>query len=178
MDKKELRKEVRALNKIHLVGEERVQASRRICAAIESNPHFRQAKHIALYHALPDEPDLQLLLDKYAAEKYLYLPRVEGDDITFYPYSGEDSLTRGAYEIEEPTASQEQSVAPTLPELILVPGMAFTKQGIRLGRGKAYYDRFLPHTKAYLIGITFKFRIFDSIPEDEWDVHMNEIVTD
>ena len=59
-----------------------------------------------------------------------------------------------------------------------MPGMAFTKQGIRLGRGKAYYDRFLPHTKAYLIGITFNFRIFDSIPADEWDVHMNEIVTD
>ena len=55
--------------------------------------------------------------------------------------------------------------------------MAFTRTGVRLGRGKAFYDRFLPKTNATLIGVTFDYRIFDEIPSEEWDILMHEIIT-
>lgn len=178
MDKITLRRQVKELNKQYLSREARSTASQRICQAIEADEHFQQADHIALYHALPDEPDLQELLNKYATLKSLYLPRVEGDDIAFYHYKGEEELSEGKYGINEPTEEKAHCIDPMRLELIIVPGMAFTKEGIRLGRGKAYYDRFLPLTKAYLIGTTFRFRIFDYIAHDHWDIPMNTIIID
>jgi 5-formyltetrahydrofolate cyclo-ligase len=89
-------------------------------------------------------------------------------------YSGRDSLRVGAYNILEPVGpvfSDYDSI-----DLAVVPGVAFTADGIRLGRGKGYYDRLLPRIKARKIGICFPFQILHSIPAESFDIRMDEVI--
>ncbi|KXB37562.1 5-formyltetrahydrofolate cyclo-ligase [Bacteroidales bacterium KA00251] len=176
--KTELRQEVRNLNKQYLSPDYHAKASMVICKKIQELSQFVDARRVALYHALPDEPSLQGLLEEFAKEKELYLPRVDGQDIAFFYYKGEEGLSVGSYGIEEPEDSAGKAVDPHTLDLIIVPGMAFSPEGIRLGRGKAYYDRFLPYTNAYLVGVTFAYRLFPEIPHEEWDFPMNRVLTD
>lgn len=60
---------------------------------------------------------------------------------------------------------------------ILVPGVAFTKEGKRLGRGKGYYDRFLSSRSLVKIGIAFEEQIVSEIATNEFDIEMDYIVT-
>lgn len=177
MDKKELRRQVRKSNLEKLTTEYRLEASFAICEKLRQLPEFCQAKRIALYHALPDEPDLTRLLAALSAEKSFFLPRVEGEDIAFYPYLGEESLDKGSFGIIEPSQAPHEVVDPVSLDLVAVPGMAFSPDGVRLGRGKAFYDRFIPHTKAFLVGITFEYRLLPSIPQDPWDCPMDTVIT-
>lgn len=83
-------------------------------------------------------------------EKQILLPVVTGDDLELRVYTGPGDLATGAYGIEEPTGALFTDYDAI--DFIVVPGVAFDRNGNRLGRGKGYYDRLLPphtlpHTK-------------------------------
>ena len=63
-------------------------------------------------------------------------------------------------------------------DCILVPTVAISKSGIRLGYGKGYYDRFLSTTNAVKISLTYSKQIIKSIPNDTHDIKMDWIVTE
>ena len=65
-----------------------------------------------------------------------------------------------------------------IPDLLLVPGLAFTKKGERLGRGKGYFDRYLNSYKGLKIGIAFNQQIYDSIPTEVHDELLDYLVTE
>lgn len=62
-------------------------------------------------------------------------------------------------------------------DLAVIPGVAFDRSGNRLGRGKGYYDRLLPHIFAYKVGICFSFQLVEDIPTREFDARVDEILT-
>ncbi len=73
----------------------------------------------------------------------------------------------------QPVCSEEEIAA------ILVPGIGFTTQGKRLGRGAGFYDRFLRnHPEALRIGIAFEEQMIEKIPTDPWDENIDVILTD
>ena len=60
-------------------------------------------------------------------------------------------------------------VTPTASSVILVPGMAFTREGLRLGRGKGYYDRYLArYPKAITIGVCRSYQLVGELPSEAW----------
>ena len=61
-------------------------------------------------------------------------------------------------------------------DVAVIPGMAFDREGHRLGRGKGYYDRFLNRVQTYKIGVCFDFQMMDQLPHDPHDVMMDEII--
>jgi 5-formyltetrahydrofolate cyclo-ligase len=63
-----------------------------------------------------------------------------------------------------------------LINLIIVPGMAFDVNNNRLGRGKAFYDKFLSQTSACKIGVGFDFQLVDELPNTEKDIKMDEVI--
>ena len=80
-----------------------------------------------------------------------------------------------------PTARGQHDVAIFAPiDLVLVPGIAFTRAGGRIGRGGGFFDRFLAHRAAHAIkiGIAFSFQIVESIPLDRHDVKLDLVVSD
>lgn len=144
---------------------------------IEKDDLFRSAGKVALYHALPDEPRTLPLIERWYREKTIYLPVVEGDDLRFLPYTGSQAVQRGAYQIWEPIDQGEEADLAAI-DLILVPGVAFDRQGNRMGRGKGYYDRALRLVKAPKIGVCFHFQLLDQIPTEPFDIPMDRVITD
>ena len=65
-----------------------------------------------------------------------------------------------------------------LIDVCLMPGLAFTKIGQRLGYGKGYYDRYLENSKCLKIGLCFDFQVVDYIPVTDFDINADFIVTD
>lgn len=129
-----------------------------------------------LYHSLKDEVDTHAFIRKWSREKRILLPVVTGDDLELRLYTGPEDLTVGAYGIEEPTGALFTDYSTI--DLIVVPGVAFDRDGNRLGRGKGYYDRLLPRIpSAYKIGICFPFQVVDEVPAEPFDIRMDEIIT-
>lgn len=64
------------------------------------------------------------------------------------------------------------------PDVLIVPGIAFTKKGERLGRGKGFYDRYLSGYKGLKVGVCFKEQLRDAIPVEEHDVVMNYVISE
>lgn len=178
MDKNQLRKEVRNRKRqfdIQKLGE----LSFAVIMQLLKHPKLKQAQTIMLYHSLPDEVCTHTLADSLLAiGKTIVMPRVTGNaTMELRMYSGPKSLAVGAYGIMEPIGGVFNDYAAI--DLAIIPGMAFDKEGNRLGRGKGYYDRFLPNiANAYKIGLAFGFQMFSHIPTDSNDIKMNEVIAD
>lgn len=135
-----------------------------------------ESQTVLLYHALPDEVDTALLLSKaLEAGKTVLLPRVDGERLTLHPYDP-SRMQSGGYGIMEPQTPEFPESWYGEIDMALVPGMAFDRQGHRLGRGKGFYDRLLPRLEnARLVGICFPFQIVAKVPCDKYDVKVDDI---
>ncbi len=133
---------------------------------------------ILLYHSLPDEVATHDLIRILHSQGHtILLPTVNGDELTLHIYEGESSLATGtSFGIQESAGALFTDYQHI--DLAIIPGMAFTHQGDRLGRGRGYYDRLLPHLSCPLIGLAFPFQLLPSIPCEAHDIRMTEVITD
>lgn len=154
------------------------QESTCLIEKLAAHPLFQKSQVVMLYCSLPDEVDTHALISQYSQSKTVLLPVVCGNDILLKVYKGLDDMQIGAYGIQEPVGHDYEEFESI--DLIVVPGMAFDRQGNRLGRGKGYYDRFLSDkrlSKAYKMGLCFSCQLLDEVPTDENDVKMDEVIT-
>ena len=172
-DKSALRRHIRGL-KAATSSAEREAASRALCQHIADHPRFMTAHTVLTYYPLPDEADVRPLLQRFPDKRFL-LPVVVGDNLELCEYEGEESLRRGAFGIQEPTGTTFADL--TAIQLAIIPGVAFTPDGRRLGRGRGYYDRLLPHlTQAYKLGVCWPFQLLDEIPAEPHDILMDAVL--
>lgn len=150
-----------------------------LCRRVLENPWFLRAKTVMGYMAIPPEPELDAVLAAcFQMGKQLALPRCEADGImTARIVTALTDLETGAFGILEPPKTLTVA-APEDLELILVPGMAFSPEGARLGRGKGYYDRFLEHFRGKTVGICYESRVLEEIPVEGHDRFMDAVLTD
>jgi 5-formyltetrahydrofolate cyclo-ligase len=143
---------------------------------LEQNPKFT---HIALYHPLPDEPDLLRLMDRLPGRTW-YFPRISENTMTFHAVSSlNEDLTPGVFGILEPKPSLP-ATDPKDIQAFFCPGLAFEKStGLRLGRGKGYYDRYLAqsHAEARRIGVTFPERLVEDTFSEPHDIRMDLVIS-
>ena len=179
MDKKELRRYIRE-QKRQFTSQQLGEMSLCIMSSLLLHSQIQKADYVLMYHSLPDEVDTHSALDQLLAMgKKVLLPKVVSDtEMTIHEYTGQNSLKPSEpYGILEPTTS-ELSIINCQLSIAIVPGMAFDKQGHRLGRGKGYYDRFLSQIpNIYKIGVCFPFQMLESIPSESTDVVMDEVIT-
>ncbi|MBO4446651.1 MAG: 5-formyltetrahydrofolate cyclo-ligase [Bacteroidales bacterium] len=142
-------------------------------SCVESLPEFRSAQTILVYMALQDEVPTLDFIRKWESAKRIVLPVVDGNELLLREYHPE-LLSAGWKGILEPTASSA-AVAPSEIDLALIPGLAFDLSGGRLGRGKGFYDRLLPHLSCPKIGICQKWRIAAQVPCEDWDGRVDKI---
>ena len=152
---------------------ERQRQSRQICESIL--PLLSGRKSIALFAPTLTEPDLDILWEVAPLGHHVFsYPRCEGSTLSFRPVSALSELFHGQFGIRAPNPG------PGLEQLdlIIVPGLAFTSEGYRLGRGSGYYDRFLsgiPGT-TFKVGVCFDFQFLAAIPHEPHDVKMDVVV--
>lgn len=83
-------------------------------------------------------------------------------------------LAPGRWGIWEPTDEAPLLSDYSRLDLVVVPGVAFSSDGKRLGRGKSFYDRFLPLVpRAAFVGVCYPCQVVDQIPADPWDIGMD-----
>jgi len=174
--KKMIRQKIKVLkNKIST--EEKIRKSQCIFYSIESFDWFIQAKTIMLYWAMDDEVQTKDFILKWADKKDIILPSVNGDELILKKFTGINQMVNGEnYGIPEPDG--DRYTTPERIDVVIVPGVAFDRQNNRLGRGKAYYDKFLKTLNAKKVGICFDFQLIDHVPAGEFDITMDLVVWD
>ena len=166
---------MRQLNRA-LVSRQRLRASAAIFSAVERLPEFRAARTVAVFAALPDEPATDEVLARWASTRRVVLPRVEGDAMRFYACRP-DALVFGAFGILEPQGERPCPAGEI--DLVVCPGVAFTADGRRLGRGRGYYDRYLgdPAFRGFRVGVCYAHQLVDDLPVEPHDVRMDRVIT-
>ena len=177
MTKKELRELIRARKKQHTTDQLQAYSQRIQCTILERIAREENCHTILLYHSLSDEVSTHDLIDVLHAQGYtVLLPSVVGDDLFLHVYEGQKSMNTGAsFGIQESSGALFTDYSQI--DLAIIPGMAFTQRGDRLGRGKGFYDRLLPRLQCPLIGIAFPFQMLSSIPTEPHDIQMTEVIT-
>ena len=166
---------MRQLNRA-LDSRQRLRASAAIFSAVERLPEFRAARTVAVFAALPDEPATDEVLARWASTRRVVLPRVEGDAMRFYACRP-DALVLGAFGILEPQGERPCPAGEI--DLVVCPGVAFTADGRRLGRGRGYYDRYLgdPAFRGFRVGVCYAHQLVDDLPVEPHDVRMDRVIT-
>ena len=153
--------------------EERTTQSALILSQLEKMTVFQEAKTVLLYYPKNNEVDVLPLFKRYKRDKVLLLPVTHRRGMTANPYEGNDKMHRGKVGIPEPTTPPYEGEI----DLIIVPAVAFDKQGNRLGRGGGYYDRFLKkQSHATFIGVGYDFQLVDEVPVRQHDQKMHRII--
>ena len=179
MDKRARRRDCFARIKALSV-EEKASYSREIVEHLGRSAPFVKATTIFAFIALPGEPDLESLFERFPQKRWAFSRVNENDSLTFHYLENRDDLLLGEFGIYEPNP-ERCPVAPAKDaEAILIPGVSFdTSNGARLGRGKGHYDRYLSQIPSLppLIGICFGTQLSKIVPESH-DVPMDAIVTE
>lgn len=153
---------------------EKKRSEERIVENIRSLPEYRKAKTIALYFPVRGEVDLLTLMHEEG--KIFLFPKVERDELVFYPAQTPDDFVTGSFGIPEPSGGR--AVPAHDIDLIFVPGICFDDRCHRLGYGKGYYDRLLTsNPDVCTIGVSFDECFVRHLPAEPWDVNVHGVVT-
>lgn len=138
----------------------------------------RSGATVAIYAPLPHEVNLLPLLCEEPRHHYLFPRCLSGRKLCFHWVTNiEQELVRGVHGISAPAESCPV-VHPQDIDLLVVPGLAFTLGGKRLGYGGGYYDRFLPLcTHAHLLALAFPWQIAPDLPTEAHDLPIPQVIT-
>ena len=179
MTKNELRQKYRIIR--NTFGEEFVkEASRLACQNIEKSEAFLNADTVLLYYPIKNEisplPLFELCL-RMGKEVAFPVCQNEVLSLEFRKISSLDELSNAIFGISEPNSSCEIA-SLTKNTLCLVPAIAFSKSGHRLGYGKGFYDRFLTNFEGISAGFSYSTLVLDSLPHEVHDIPLAMIVTE
>jgi len=167
---------------------------------LKTHPRWKEAQLVLLYASMADEIDTAPLFHlAKTGGKTIFYPRIEGEDIQFYQVDEVlDLQPQGPWHILEPRpglaslsiwlralGKTSNEIQIPVPILGIIPGLAFDRQGGRLGKGKGYYDRFLSSIEKkdfpypvdlYTIGLCLTEQVVDQMPLAPYDRVLNEII--
>jgi 5-formyltetrahydrofolate cyclo-ligase len=155
---------------------ERYEAkSAEICHKVTNR--FATANVVAAFASSRFEPNLETLWTQgFFVRRIALYPKIDGNNLVFCAVTFSNDLSPGQLGIREPVTSPTQ----LNPDVILVPGLAFSSNGYRLGRGAGFYDRFfgLSSTNMIKAGICFDFQLVPELPTESHDVRMDLVISD
>lgn len=160
------------------------EKSKRIAEIIVNLDRYQQSEKMMLYISTKKEVQTKEIIKSAQKDhKKIYIPlidRKKSDLIPSLVYDFERELILGELGIAQPKKEFYRLVPPNILDLVIVPGVAFTEKGHRLGRGGGYYDRFLSKLKkdAFTIALAFEMQIVDQIPLEENDIPVDCIITE
>ena len=176
--KKEIRKAIRGIKKEMgeaLLLEKSLAVQHNLFKEVDFSPY----RTILLYYALPDEVNTNMLLSSLSnhlgGDKRIILPVVSGEILILKEYIPNE-VANGYMNILEP--QEGESIDPSEIEIAVIPGIAFDSKCNRMGRGKGFYDKLLPHMECRTIGLGFDFQIVESIPCETFDKPLDMVITE
>lgn len=188
--KKLIRQKIRQIRK-SITPEESELAAQKLALRIQNEERYGQAKNIACFISFDAEintdPLIELLLKD---SKNVYLPKlkpIRPNRLWFMPYQKSSRLINNRLGIPEVDLAVNHAIAVSKLDIILMPLVAFDKQGNRLGMGGGFYDATLAHLselkklnpqqKPLCLGIAFEQQMVEQLPFDCWDIKLDGVVT-
>ena len=157
---------------------ERAEADAALCRAVAALPEFCEATLLLCYAPARGEPDLtplyRLCLERGIA---IAFPRCVGKEMHFHTVDALDALVEGRFGILAPTEDAPRAIL-TPRTLCVLPALAATKSGARLGYGGGYYDRFLPNFPGRTVLPIYERLIRPSLPQEPTDRPADIIITE
>ena len=148
-------------------------AGQEMAKQLFARPEWQQADTVFCFVPMPSEPDVTPVLRRALAEgRRLCVPRMLGaGQMELVEITSLDALQPNRYGIREPAEGQVLSPAGlSRAALAVVPCLAASRDGVRLGRGGGYYDRFLAVFPGRALLVCPEALLFDHLPADDWDI--------
>ncbi len=177
--KASIRRQLREEGELHPIAE-RSADSERICRRLRAHAPWQEAGSVLFFAPMEGEPDVwELLLDALRGGKMAALPRYSPQRREYEVCRVEDpdrEVKAGYFGIREPDQTC-RIIAWNSLDFVLVPGVGFSVNGYRLGRGKGYYDRMLARASGVKCGVAFDWQITRDIPVEPHDIRLDCILT-
>lgn len=180
MEKVSQRKEVLALLN-QMTEEEYRRKSEAVVSRLLDDPAFLAAKTIGMtISAYPEVDTADLLKKCWAAGKNVAAPKCHPAtrEMDFRIIDNLDQLEVVYMKLQEPIVSQTLYIKPKEIDLLIVPGVVFSKEGFRIGFGGGYYDRFLASYKGATRSLAFDCQMAESMPVEAHDMPVQGIYTE
>lgn len=154
--------------------------SYKIAQRLYNESVWKDAKMIGMTLSNPPEVDTyQIIRKAWEQGKQVVVPKChpENKSLTFHVLSSFSQLESVFFGLYEPIESKTAEVAANDIDLLIVPGLAYTPQGFRLGFGGGYYDRFLLSYSGETISLAFDFQVIPEVPVEPHDIPIAKIIT-
>lgn len=174
MDKNDIRIESKLNRKKNI--REKDKADFKIYNLLINRREYVDADSVFIYLDFNYEVETRkIIMDALNEGKKVYIPRVEGKNMVSVPINSIDNLKESKFKILEPTGESEEIDEKTL---VIVPGVAFSEKGERIGYGGGYYDRFLEDKNNLLIALSYECQIYNDLPVEKHDIRIPIIITE
>lgn len=169
MDKKELRRQIRE-QKRAMTEAEIVAASERLGELFRNCPQYQAAKTIYGYLPYNQEVRTVPMLEQAMKDgKRVAVPKCYGEQMRFIYMDDLSKVEKGYANIPEPIA--DEPVADDKTALVLMPGLAFTTDGKRMGYGGGFYDKFLASEPDHpTVALCYAFQMVEDLPTNDYDI--------
>jgi len=179
-DKKRIRKEI--LGKRGALTEREVREhSLLIKEKLFGLREFKDAKLIMFYVSFRNEVRTEEMIEEaMASGKKIALPVTtpKKDMKPYLVFNLREDLAPGRFGIPEPKERPDRKVNAKDIDMIVVPGVAFDREGGRIGFGQGFYDRFLNGTVSFCVGLAFELQVVETLPLEKYDETLDAIITE
>ena len=175
MDKAALRRAIRE-KKRAMTEEEIASRSARLGELFAQTKAYRDAKTIYGYMPYNQEVRTVPMLERALQEgKRVAVPKVYGDTMKFIYLEDMSQVAKSDMGIPEPVA--DGPVAEDKTALVLMPGLAFDKEGRRIGYGGGFYDKFLSSEPNHpTVALCYEFQMFTTLDTEEFDIPVDLVL--
>lgn len=175
MDKKALRSKIRE-QKRAMTPAQIEEASSKLGEMFLKTELYRNAKTIYGYLPYNQEVRTVPMLEQALADgKRVAVPKVYDDEMRFIYLTDLTQVEKGYAGIPEPIADEPVAEDPTA--LVLMPGLAFDREGHRIGYGGGFYDKFLATEPNHpTVALCYAFQMVDELPTEEFDVPVDLVL--
>ena len=142
---------------------------------------WKKAETIGIYLSFGNEWDTRIIIKKaWKAGKKVVIPKTFPDvkGMEFYQINDFSEVKKGHFDIEEPIIENKTCTKKDHIDLLVVPGLIFSKDGYRIGFGGGYYDRFLTDFIHPTISLVWSGQLTDDLPTNQYDLPVRYILTE
>lgn len=182
-EKKRLRQQYKTLRLAQPVAH-RMQAAEAIANQLGNLSEWNAANYIAGYWACGGEVPLHIVQMRTQAPKIWCLPVVQSDNtLKFAPWRSGDDLVSNHFGIPEPDIAPTSALDAASMSIVLLPLLAYTRNGQRLGMGGGYYDRSFAFRNSdtklpLLVGVAYSCQEVESLPSEAWDIKLDLLINE
>ena len=161
--------------------------SRNIFEQLVELPEYEEAENVLVYASMRSEVRTdEIILDALASGKNVFCPKVinkASSEMVFVRILEIEDLKEGYYGIREPELMEGAEIYPSegLDEtsIVIVPGVAFDRQGNRIGYNGGFYDSFLgKHPDINTVALCYRMQVLDHLPAEDHDIPVKKILSE